>query len=106
MPGVYTHTPYIYGNPAMSHLSTDNDKLLARVRRLRGQVEAIERAIETGKDCAAILQLVASVRGAMGGLTAELLEHHLHHHVTSPDDVADRARGADELNAVIRTYLR
>lgn len=90
----------------MSHTIQDKAKLLARVRRIRGQVEAIERALENELGCADVLQLVASVRGAMNGLTAELIEDHLHHHVVEPGHETDRMRGADELIGVIRTYLK
>ena len=90
----------------MSHTIQDKTKLLARVRRIRGQVEAIERALENELGCADVLQLVASVRGAMNGLTAELIEDHLHHHVVEPGQEADRMRGADELIEVVRTYLK
>jgi len=90
----------------MSHTFQDKAKLLARVRRIRGQVEAIERALENELGCADVLQLVASVRGAMNGLTAQLIEDHLRHHVVEPSGEGDRMRGADELIDVVRTYLK
>jgi len=90
----------------MSHTIHDKAKLLARVRRIRGQVEAIERALENELGCADVLQLVASVRGAMNGLTAQLIEHHLHHHVVEPGQETDRMRGAEELIDVVRTYMK
>lgn len=90
----------------MSHTIEHKTKLLARVRRIRGQVEAIERALENELGCADVLQLVASVRGAMNGLTAQLIEEHLQHHVVEPGDQAERMRGADELIDVVRTYLK
>jgi len=60
----------------MSHTIKEKSRLLARVRRIRGQVEAVERALEAELGCADVLQLVASVRGAMNGLTIELIEDH------------------------------
>ena len=90
----------------MSHTVRAKSKLLARVRRIRGQVEAIERALENELGCADVLQLVASVRGAMNGLTAELIEDHIQHHVVEPSQETDRMRGADELIDVVRTYLK
>lgn len=92
----------------MSHLIEHKPKLLARVRRLKGQMEAIERALEADADCADVLNLVASVRGAINGLTVELLEDHIRHHVVDPatDPDPERARGAGELIDVIRTYLK
>lgn len=90
----------------MSHTIQAKSKLLARVRRIKGQIEAVERALENELGCADVLQLVASVRGAMNGLTAELIEDHLHHHVVEPHQESDRIRGADELIDVVRTYLK
>lgn len=92
----------------MSHTVKEKARLLARVRRIRGQVEAVERALEAEIGCTDVLQLVASVRGAMNGLTVELIEEHMRHHVTDParEPDPDRARGAAELIDVIRTYLK
>ena len=92
----------------MSHTIVSKPKLLARVRRIRGQVEAVERALEAEVGCADVLMLVASVRGAINGLTAELMEEHIRHHVVDParERDPDRARGATELIDVVRTYLR
>ena len=90
----------------MSHTIQDKAKLLARVRRIRGQVEAVERALESELGCADVLQLVASVRGAINGLTAQLIEEHLRHHVVEPSHEPDRLRGAEELVEVVRTYLK
>ncbi|QIB35056.1 metal/formaldehyde-sensitive transcriptional repressor [Ancylobacter pratisalsi] len=92
----------------MSHTIKEKSRLLARVRRIRGQVEAVERALEAEIGCADVLQLVASVRGAVNGLSVELIEDHMRHHVVDPATEPDpaRARGAGELLDVIRTYLK
>jgi DNA-binding FrmR family transcriptional regulator len=92
----------------MSHTVKDKAKLLGRIRRIRGQAEAVERALEAEIGCADVLMLVASMRGAINGLTAELMEDHIRHHVADPDrdPDADRARGAAELIEVVRTYLK
>lgn len=92
----------------MSHLTKQKTKLLARVRRLKGQIEAIERSLEAEAPCGEVLNLVASVRGAVTGLTAELIEDHVREHISNPDKDDDpaRAQGAAELIDVIRTYLK
>jgi DNA-binding FrmR family transcriptional regulator len=92
----------------MSHLTKNKIKLLARVRRLKGQIEAIERSLEAEAPCGEVLNLVASVRGAVNGLTSELIEDHIREHVSNPDkdDNPERAQGAAELIEVIRTYLK
>lgn len=92
----------------MSHTIKHQAKLLARVRRMKGQMEAIETALLAEAPCSDILNMVASVRGAMTGLTAELIEDHIREHVVNPDREEDpeRARGAAELIDVIRSYLK
>lgn len=92
----------------MSHTIKEKPRLLARIRRIKGQVEAVERALEEELGCTDILMLVASLRGATNGLTAELMEDHIRHHVVDPDKEknSERARGAADLIEVVRTYLK
>jgi DNA-binding FrmR family transcriptional regulator len=40
------------------HTQREREKLIARVRRIRGQIEAVERAIEGEKGCYEVLQTV------------------------------------------------
>ncbi|WP_333698984.1 metal/formaldehyde-sensitive transcriptional repressor [Rivihabitans pingtungensis] len=90
----------------MSHTQQDQAKLLARVRRLTGQMQALERALLAQAPCADVLQQLASIRGALNGLTAELMEGHLREHVLAAESEAARAQAVDELSAVLRTYVR
>ena len=91
----------------MSHLTRSNGDLIARVRRIAGQVGAIERALAADSACSEVLHLVAAVRGAVNGLMDEIIAEHLESHVAHPglDDV-ERAAGAQELLAVIRRYAK
>lgn len=90
----------------MSHLPSD-PALVARVRRIAGQLASVERALSADVDCAAVLQQVAAIRGAVNGLMGELLEAHLREHVAAPQLGAEaRARGAAELLAAIRRYAK
>ncbi len=91
----------------MAHLTQDNAGLVARVRRIEGQVGAIERALQKGSSCGEVLHLAAAVRGAVNGLMDEIIAHHLDAHVARPGlDDAERAAGAEELLAVIRRYAK
>ena len=82
-------------------------KLLNRTRRMRGQFEALERALEKDVPCSEALQLIAGIRGALNGLMAEVLEDRITRLVDplrEPD--ADRARAAEELIDVVQSYLK
>lgn len=92
----------------MGHTVRQKNKLLGRVRRIRGQVEALERALVTEKGCAEVLHQIAAVRGAINGLMAEVIEDHVQMHVANPSiaSEAQRRQGADELIEVIHAYLK
>jgi DNA-binding FrmR family transcriptional regulator len=92
----------------MGHTIEQKSRLIQRVRRLRGQVDAIVRALETDADCAQVMQLAVSVRGAASSLMAELLEDHIRMHVSDParDRDRERAKGAKHLIDVVHAYLK
>jgi FrmR/RcnR family transcriptional regulator, repressor of frmRAB operon len=92
----------------MAHTIRGKDKLLARVRRMKGQVEAIERALESEAGCEQVLHLIAGVRGAMTGLMAEVVEDHVRSHLVDPVKHPGvlNTEAAEQLIEVIRTYLK
>jgi DNA-binding FrmR family transcriptional regulator len=88
----------------MSHTIREKQKLLARVRRIRGQVEAIERALDTEAGCEQVLHLIAGARGAMTGLMAEVVEDHVRTHLVDADRHPSEA--AEQLIDIVRSYLK
>jgi DNA-binding FrmR family transcriptional regulator len=92
----------------MAHTIREKQKLLARVRRIRGLVEAIERSLESDAECEQVMHLIAGARGAMAGLMAEVVEDHVRRHLV--DDAkhpgALNTDAAEQLLEVVRTYLR
>jgi FrmR/RcnR family transcriptional regulator, repressor of frmRAB operon len=92
----------------MSHTIREKNKLLARVRRIRGQVEAIERALEKEAGCEQVMHLLASTRAAMAGLTAEVVEDHVRTHLLDSEKRPGTAKqeAAEQLLSVVRSYLR
>lgn len=91
----------------MAHTKANKGQLLARVRRIAGQVAAIEKAVGDEAGCSVILHQVAGVRGAVFGLMDELIEDHVREHLALPGlSDSERADAADELIAVIRRYAK
>ena len=91
----------------MSHITQSRKPLLARVRRIQGQAAALEIALSQGKDCAAVLQQIAAIRGAVNGLMAQVLEGHLRDHLSDPAASAEQRE--DELAvvlSVLKSYLK
>lgn len=96
----------------MPYSLEDKKRAVTRLRRIKGQAEALERAVEEGTDCRALLQQIAALRGAANGLMAEVLDSHLRelfgslegrqpdHPITDPDTEIDA------LMKLLRTYLK
>ncbi len=91
----------------MSHSAKNKEKLILRARRIRGQIEALERALAEEQECSDILRLITSALGAMNGIMVELLEDQLRFHVLDPNQKlsAEQAVAADGLMETIRSYL-
>ena len=91
----------------MPHTVRDRKKLLIRVRRIKGQTEALEQALEQETECAAVLQQIAAIRGAVNGLMGEVLEGHIREHL-GPEVVSPKERREDleQVVGVLRSYLK
>jgi DNA-binding FrmR family transcriptional regulator len=91
----------------MSHTIREKQKLLNRVRRIKGQVEAIERALEEERGCADVLQQITSCRGAMNGLLAVVLEDHIRTHLVDAA-VHEESGGSatEQLIEVVHSYFK
>ncbi len=96
----------------MPHSPEDKKRALTRLRRIRGQAEALERAVEAGTECAALLQQIAALRGAANGLMAEVLESHFRETFGQARETIVRGVATDpdaeidQIMQILRTYLK
>ena len=92
----------------MSHVAKEKAKLLNRIKRMRGQIEAIERAVTDDQECANVLQQATACRGALDGFIAELIEDHIRVHMVDPQAHRDDARvmAAEELIDIVHQYMK
>lgn len=91
----------------MAHTYKDRNRLKARLARIRGQIDAIDRALDQEHDCGEMLQQVAAVRGAVTGLLGEILEGHVRGHIAAEGlTPEEREAAGEELVEVLRRYLR
>jgi DNA-binding FrmR family transcriptional regulator len=89
------------------HTIENKRKLIARVRRIRGQLEAVERALEGEAGCSEVLQTVTSARGALNGLVSELIKGHIRTHVIDAGAAtAPQRQAAEELVQIVRAYVK
>ncbi len=90
------------------HTIREKQKLIVRVRRIRGQIEAIEKALAEEKGCYEVLQTVTAARGALNGLMAEMIEDHVRYHVLDPEEKLPRKRSqaAEELIDIVHSYVK
>lgn len=90
----------------MSHVTRDKKKLLSRLRRIAGQVSALEAALEADADCTDVLVQIAAARGAMHGLMMEVLSGHMAEHVVAEADTTKRSQESEAVMALLRTYIK
>lgn len=91
----------------MAHTIRTKKPLLTRVRRIQGQATALERALEQESECAAVLQQIAAIRGAVNGLMAEVLEGHLREHLSRSEATPKRRQDdLDQLVSALRSYMK
>lgn len=92
----------------MPHAVEEKKRVLARVRRVRGQLDALERALEEGAECGPVLQQIAAVRGAINGLMAGVLESHLREEFSHmvPASGSAPQKSINDAITLVRSYLR
>lgn len=90
----------------MSHVPRNQSKLLARTRRIGGQVAAIEKALSDGAECSAVLTQIAAVRGAVQGLLLEVLGEHLRERVAEEASSDLREKEVAHVISLLRSYIR
>jgi DNA-binding FrmR family transcriptional regulator len=92
----------------MGHVAKEKAKLLNRIKRMRGQLEAIERAVDADNECATVLQQATACRGALDGFIAEVIEDHIREHMVDPQSGRDssQALAAEELIEIVHQYLK
>lgn len=95
----------------MPHSPEEKKRALTRLRRIKGQAEALERAVEAGTECGALLQQIAALRGAANGLMAEVLESHMRETFGQRQEnasgvAADHGADIEEIMRLLRTYLK
>jgi DNA-binding FrmR family transcriptional regulator len=89
----------------ISPAEREKTKLLKRLNRIRGQVEAMSRAVESDRDCAAVLQQATACRGALDGFIAEVIEDHIRGNLVQADNAEAVKDAAEELIGIVHSYL-
>lgn len=90
----------------MAHTIANKEKLLLRVKKIKGQMGAIEKALEQEKECFKVLQQISAARGAIHSLMGEVLDGHIKEHLGNHIDPHEREREIENLAALLKTYLK
>jgi len=92
----------------MAHTQRTKDRLVARISRIRGQLNAVQTALEEKRECGEVLQVLAACRGALNSLVAEVIEDHIRFHIADPLERpgTKQSQAVQELIEVLRTYMK
>ncbi|ESQ83052.1 hypothetical protein AEAC466_14410 [Asticcacaulis sp. AC466] len=90
------------------HASNEKSKLLGRIRRIKGQIEALERAVEGEAESEKILHLIAAAKGGVSGLMGEVVEHHIRYHLADDPEYPGvlKAEAQQALIDIIHSYVK
>ncbi len=92
----------------MGHIRENEKKIITRIRKIKGQLDAVEKGISSGKDCSSILQTLSACRGAMNGLMGELIEDHIKEHIMQDSNhpVTEQDKSSVELVKILKSYWK
>ncbi len=90
----------------MAHTLKDKVKIINRVNRIKGQLEAFIKALESNQDCYQNMQLLSSCRGAMNGLMTELVEDHIREHIVKAENKKTAAESGEDLIKILKSFLK
>jgi DNA-binding FrmR family transcriptional regulator len=94
----------------MPHSPAERKRVVTRLRRIKGQAEALERAVEAGTECVDLLQQLAALRGATYGLMADVLESHMRETfgptAARQADAPAQDAEVDHMVRMLRSFLR
>ena len=81
----------------------DRSDMLARLKRIEGQSRGIQKMIEDGRECTAILDQTASIRAALTALTGVMLESFALHCLANSSEYPSPERA---IESMVRTIVR
>lgn len=90
----------------MAHTIREKKKILARVNRLKGQLEAFAKAVESEKDCYEVMQLLSSCRGALNGLMGDVVEDHIQEHIVKAENKKAATQAGEEVIEIMRSFWK
>lgn len=89
----------------MAHDIADKKKLLTRVKKIKGQINTIEKILEADSECFVILQQIAAAKGAINSLLNEVLKTHVKEHLLEANTKDKRQEEIDNLLMILKSYF-
>lgn len=90
----------------MSHTIRDKQKVIARTNKIQGQVAALKKMLNESHECAAVLQQIAAIRGAVNGLMREVIKGHLTEHIVHEGEEKKREEDLEVVLKVLDSYIK
>ncbi|WP_431225038.1 Ni(II)/Co(II)-binding transcriptional repressor RcnR [Serratia sp. L9] len=90
----------------MSHTIRDKQKIIARTNKIQGQVVALKKMLDEPHECAAVLQQIAAIRGAVNGLMREVIKGHLTEHIVYESEEKKREEDLEVVLKVLDSYIK
>ena len=90
----------------MAHTIANKEKLILRIKKIKGQLNSIEKALENENDCFKVLQQISASRGAIQSLMSEVLDGHIKEHLGNHVSEEQREQEIENLSSLLKSYLK
>ena len=90
----------------MAHTAREKEKILSRINRMKGQLDAVAKALDGDRDCYEIMRLLASCRGAINGLMGDVIEGHIRDHIVQAETKKDAAQSGEEIIEIMKSFWK
>ena len=87
------------------HPEEERRASIVRVRKIVGQLGAVERMLEQDRDCTEILTQIVSARRGLKSLAEKLIHSHVHHCIEGAHSPAESRKKLAELLTVLERYV-
>ncbi len=87
------------------HVHTETKKVLDRLSRAIGHMEAIKQMIEDGRDCSDVLIQIAAVKAAVNNVGKLILQDHIRHCVAEAMEDGD-TKILEDLSVAVDRFIK
>jgi DNA-binding FrmR family transcriptional regulator len=94
-----------HGHHHHHHDPAERRALMIRLRKVAGQLQAVEKMVDNDVDCAEVLTQIVSARKALKSFAEVLIAQHTRSCILGASNIVEGKKRLEELMTVLRRYV-